>query len=348
MIKCVTHRLNAMMAILAMYGCSSSDPKPVQETKGPEVTTFAGIPEQAGNQDGSLEKAQFWSPTGIEVDDEGNIYLTDTGNGYIRKISTSGTVSTVAGNGSLKIEDGIPGGFSEVQGIALDNDHSIFVTDKDLIRMISNLGEVSTIAGQPNPKLSEIVDGPGSESTFILPVGLVVTSANVIYVADNYHNAVRKIVPPDPAGSGEYIVSTVATDIDRPKDVVIDASGNLFVSSRGSIVKITPGGIISTFAGSNVGYQDALGDEAKFRSPAGMDIDADGNIYVADYGNNMIRKISSSGLVTTVAGRGVAAFADGSGIEAQFSNPVDLKWVDGILYVVDQGNHCIRKIVLEP
>ena len=130
--------------------------------------------------------------------------------------------------------------------------------------------------------------------------------------------------------------------------IALDDSGNIYVADTGNhrIRKITPSGVVTTIAGDGTaGFADANGTSAKFNNPAGVTVDSDSNIYVTDEGNNRIRKITPSGVVTTIAGDGTAGFADANGTSAKFNSPHGIA-VDSSknLYVTDRGNHSVRKI----
>ena len=266
-------------------------------------STFAGTAFIPGSSDGMGLGASFARPAGVAVDGAGNIYVADTPNNTIRKITADGVVTTFAGSA------GVPGSS----------------------------------------------DGMGSSARFNHPIGVAVDGAGNVYVADNANYAIRKITP---AG----LVTTFAGGTDGfndgtgsaaqffdPGAVAVDGSGTVYVgeSSANKIRKITFDGVVTTFAGGLAsGSIDGTGSNAMFHGPAGVAVDGVGNVYVADTGNHTIRRITSSGVVTTLAGTaGSSGSADGTGSAARFNYPAGMA-VDGAgnLYVVDYGNHTIRRI----
>jgi sugar lactone lactonase YvrE len=218
-----------------------------------------------------------------------------------------------------------------------------------MIRKITPAGLVTTVAGST----SGFADGTGTAARFSGPQGLAVDSTGNIYVADTNNFKIRKITP-------DGVVSTLAGSTYGFADgiginasfkhifgVSVDSTGNVYVADtyNNMIRKITPDGVVSTLAGSTPGSTDATGTNAKFNSPNGLAVDSIGNVYVADSGNNKIRKITPDGVVSTLAGSGLRGSEDGIVTAASFNSPngvaLDSK---GNIYVADINNKKIRKI----
>jgi hypothetical protein len=301
-------------------------------------------------------------PTGVAVDAAGNVYVADTLNQTIRKITPAGVVSTLAGLvGSAGSTDGTGSAarFNHPVGVAVDAAGTVYVADgfNHTIRKITPAGVVSTLAGLAGSPGS--TDGTGSAARFNGPFGVAVDVAGNVYIGDSGNHTIREITP---AG----VVSTLAglagnrgsTDgtgsaarFFQPTGVAVDAAGNVYVAdfSNNTIRKITPAGVVSTLAGlaGSIGSTDGTGSAARFNQLAGVAVDATGNnVYVADLGNQTIRKITPAGVVSTLAGlAGSAGSTDGTGSAARFSDPAGIA-VDaaGDVYVADMNNSAIRKI----
>jgi sugar lactone lactonase YvrE len=187
------------------------------------------------------------------------------------------------------------------------------------------------------------------------PYGVAVDSRQNVYVADSYNNRIRKVTPQGAvstlAGNGNdgfLDGKGVEAEFFVPIGIVVDAAGNIYVGDEGnsSIRKVTPGGKVTTLAGSGkFSFSDGVGRNAEFNAPGGIAIDNGGNLYVADYLNNCIRRVSPAGEVRKIAGNLKKGFADGAAQDAQFYYPFGIA-VDatGIIYVGDHYNHRIRKI----
>lgn len=338
---------------LFLTHCSKDDASPVIEqtpvTKTIQVATFAGGTQGFDDDQGTF--AKFNKPSSIALDNLGNIYVADYGNHKIRKITPTGITTTLAGStAGFADGTGAAAKFNGPTGIALDASGNVYVADSEnqKIRKISPTGIVTTIAGTTYG----FSNGIGTVAQFKFPTCIALDTSGTMYVGELDGYKIRKITP---AG----VVSTLAGSIYGFEDgdattakfggifgVTIDAAGNLYVADYGNskIRKVTPTGLVSTFAGNIQGFADGTGDSAKFNYPRGISIDASGAVYVADTDNHKIRKISSTGSVTTLAGS-TLGFADGLGTVSQFSSPTALVVnASGNIFIADRDNNKIRKI----
>ena len=238
------------------------------------------------------------------VDRSGNVYVADTGNNTIRKITPNGVVSTLAGfAGQPGSNDGIGAGarFRNPWSVTVDGMGNVFVADmsNDTIRKVTPTGMVTTLAGQAGMSGSAV--GFGNNARFNGSFAVAVDNADNVYVSDSGNNAIRKIMP---------------------SRVVVTLAG-------------LPG---------YVGNTDGNGNDARFSNPQGLGVDDAGNVYVADTGNNTIRKITPAGRVTTLP-----ELAGSTGESAKLNSPGGVAVDDaGNIYVADTNNHCVRKITASP
>ncbi len=337
------------------------------------VNTLAGT-GTIGSMDGVGTLAQFKSPSDVAVDSAGNVYVADSSNHLIRKITPAKVVSTFAGS-TIGTADGIGSSaqFNYPTGVAVDSAGNVYVADNSnhLIRKITPAKVVSTFAGST----IGTADGIGSSAKFNFPYGVVVDDADHVYVVDYLGHLTRKITT---NSMGVVEVSTLAgtgingfangmgnvAKFNFPYGVAVDSAGNVYVadSENHRIRKVTSTGVVSTFAGTGIkadgtaggGFMDGTGASAQFNSPHGIVVDSVGNIYVVDEGNYRIRRITPGGVVSTLAGTGIKAdgtagggFMDGAGNVAQFNGPTGVA-VDsaGNVYVADTLNYRIRKITI--
>jgi sugar lactone lactonase YvrE len=313
------------------------------------VTTLAG--SSRGYPFGSQTNASFNLPYGIAVDPLGKVYVSDTSNNIIRTIEYKSTftslnilgiVTTFAGNRTKGIINGTGtnSSFNSLQGITIDSRGTLYVADTNnhLIRRITPAGVVTTFVGSG---IDGTTDGTGTNARFSYPVGITIDSGSTLYVAQI--GRIRTI-------SSTGVVTTLTTDVSYPSGIVFDAYLNLYIvdSTAQRIFLLQRGGVLTTFAGSGTrGFSNGTGTNATFNNPSGIAIDFDGNLYVADTGNHCIRKITSSGVVTTLAGN-IQGYSDGTGINSRFLIPYGITSdSSGMLYVVDSGNNRIRKITPE-
>ncbi|MBC7383027.1 MAG: hypothetical protein H7296_08540, partial [Bacteroidia bacterium] len=337
--------------MLPFYGFSQTPTLTIDPTL---ITTLAGNLPGFSNASGS--NAQFNLPTGITTDPSGNIYIADYNNNVIRKITPVGVVTTFAGTGVYGFLDGAGSvaRFRSPTGITSDQVGNIYVADQfnHKIRKISPSGVVSSVAGDG---LNGYVNGTAANARFNFPTCLAVDLSGNLYVADQYNHVIRKIsslgIVSTLAGSG---VSGFKDDIgtlaqfNLPTGIAVDSNGLVYVAdyNNNRIRKITATGIVTTLAGTGIaGAVDGAGNQASFYNPTGVFADALQNIYVADKNNLKIRKISPLGLVSTIAGSGSWGADDGMGLIAKFGDPYNIaKDISGNFYVADANNHRVRKI----
>ena len=302
-----------------------------------EISTLAG--GTRGFADGIGKTARFSFPFGITTDSFRNIYVADWANHRIRKITPDGTVSTIAGNGLKGNQDGagINATFSGVDGLATDKFENIYITEREVgrVRRISaNNGMVSTIA-----------------TGLTYPEGIVVDDSGNIYVGD-----LNKLLKIDPNGTISILAGGddagftdgIGTDakFNNLTSLAIDASGIIYATdgSNHRIRRITPNGEVGTVAGSTRGFADGAAVSAQFDYPTGITVDLEGNLFVVDYYNDSIRKITPDGQVSTLVDSNTPGFDEGDETNILETITID---VDGNLYITDSKNHNIRKITFE-
>jgi sugar lactone lactonase YvrE len=278
---------------------------------------------------------------GISSDDEGFLY---------------GDVITIAGHllGGDYDANGLEAAFFSPAGVALDLSGNLYIAEivNNKIRKLSPDGQVTTFAGSGTPGST---DGNADVASFNYPVGVVVDNSGNVYVADRDNNKIRKITPggivSTLAGTGSYGSDDGAGEIAtfyNPSGIAVDNSGYVYVADlyNNKIRKISPSGEVTTLAGNGmIGSDDGPGNTATFKYPTGVTVDNSGNVYVADRDNQKIRKITSAGLVSTLAGTGDIGSKDGNGTTATFSMPTGIS-IDafGFLYVLDQTSNKMRKV----
>ena len=321
-------------------------------------TTLSGKAFDEGNMNGTGTSALFAQPVGLAVDGNGNLYVADSLNQEVRKITSAGIVTTFVDASAIKAAlDFTPSnpfmGF-DPYGLAVDGAGNVYVSDVGYgaIWMVSSTGVVTPVAGGASAQ--GVVDGVGNLAGFGNPTGIGVDTSGNVYVADGY--TLRRI-----AVGGR--VSTLAGDpklygysdgtggiarFGGLRGLAVDSSGNIFATDDGgfTIRKITSAGVVTTIAGSpdNPGYADGTGSAALFDAPEGIAVDGNDNLYVT-VADNTIRKVTSAGVVTTLAGKdGVSGPADGTGAGALFNGPIGIA-VDsaGNLFVADSTDDPIRE-----
>ena len=322
------------------------------------TTTLAGTGFE-GFANGPAGTAMFKWPINTVVDGSGTIYVTDVLNSMIRKISPEGVVNTLAGSGTPGYQNG-PGStamFRYPAAVAVDAVGNVYVAEQQnhCIRKITPGGEVTTLAGNGSYGYA---DGTGNNARFSSCTGIAFGPDGNLYIADWGNNRIRKVtmdgVVTTYAGSGTAGSAdgpALSATFYKPRNLSFDVSGNLYITDWGTqlIRRSSPSGLVSTLAGSSSGFANGTGTAAKFFAPCGIAVDASGTIYVADQGNNQIRKVMPDGTVSTLSGSTTSGFIDGTGNAARFYYPVglsiDKNWT---LYVADYKNNSIRKIFTSP
>ncbi|MBS1531540.1 MAG: gliding motility-associated C-terminal domain-containing protein [Bacteroidetes bacterium] len=304
-----------------------------------QINTFAGS-GTAGKTDATGRAASFSGPVGLVFDGAGNLYVGDSGNNLLRKITPAGAVTTV------------PNYRGNAFGITMDAPGNIYIADaaNNQVEKISAAGTVSVLAGNP---AAGAVNATGIAASFNHPVAVALDASGNIYVADKFNNLIREITPAGVvstfAGSGaqaEADGTGTAASFNHPAGIAIDDSGNIYVSDAGgnTIRKISPSSMVSTLAGNGSrGSADGIGGGATFNGPQGLAFDLTGNLYVADAGNNMVRKISPLGQVTTIAGNFPGANPDNSNLLDPVAVAID---ASGNAYVSEFNGNLISQIVL--
>ena len=355
-----------------------------QVTPGGIVTTFAGNGQEGYSGDnGPATQAQIYAAVGVAVDSTGNLYIADAYNYRIRRVdAATGTITTIAGDGNTcegTCGDGGPAVSAEfwaLRSVAVDSADNLYFTDGNncRIRKIDHVtGIVNTVAGAPGGTIG-CIEGTGDGTPAVgaqlnLPMGIALDSAGNLFIADEFHQSIRRVdantgIITTVAGNGTAGFSgddgpATAAQLHNPTAVAVDKRGNIYIgdSLNNRIRKVTPGGTILTVLGDGNPFHKGEGGpatQAQLNDPLGVATDNAGNLYIADWDHNMVRNVSPTGVLTTVAGIGQSAGADtgdgGPATAAEISFPTSIA-VDtfGNVYFgenegVQGSGDCIRKV----
>src|SRR5271157_2356151 len=333
----------------------------IRKVSGGTITTVAGNGTSGHSGDGGpATSASLYYPWGVAVDLAGNLYIADTYNAVIRKVS-GGTITTVAGGGNGQLGDGGPATSASLNyptGVALDSAGNLYIADADTqrIRKVSG-GTITTVAGNGTYGFSGD-GGPATSASLGGPRGVAVDSAGNLYMAELYNMRIRQVsggTIKTFAGNGAFRYSgdggpAASASLNYPTGVALDSAGNLYIAdSSNNRIRGVAGGTITTIAGN--GFENFSGDgglatSASLSLPEGVAADSAGNLYIADSGNQRIRKVSG-GTITTIAGNGMQGFSGDGGpaTSASLTYPAGVA-VDpaGNLYIADSYNNRIRKV----
>jgi len=336
-----------------------------RQTPGGVTTVIAG----AGCSDyfgdgGPATDAGLWLPGSTAIDAAGNVYVADIEHSVVRKVSTAGIVTTVAGTGANGFSgDNGPAtaaAMNEAAAVAIDPSGNLYVADQlnNRIRKIDGSGVMTTYAGTGTGGYAGD-GGMATDAQLRNPIGVYADSAGNLYIADMFNQAIRKvdvgghITTVAGNGTSGYMGdggAATAAQLNFPTCVFADAGGNLFIGDcQNNVVrKVSAAGIISTVAGNHVngfGGDGGAATAASLSLPYGVATDAGGNLYIADQGNNRIRKVSPSGIISTVTGPGYFSGDGGPALAATLYHPQGLAINQkGEFFVGDGGNRRIRKI----
>jgi sugar lactone lactonase YvrE len=337
----------------------------------------AGPPTAGYNGDGGpANGAQLQLPVGIAVDGAGNLYIADSANNAIRKVTTDGSISTIAGLGPTApgfSGDGAAASTANLWGpldVAVDSSSNIYIADTNNanVRKITTDGNINTIAGS-TAIVSNVLtiafgyagDGGGATLAKLAgPAGVAVDSSGNLYIATYADNRIRKVDSKNNistfAGNSGYGFAgdggpATSAQLSAPRGIAVDSGGNLYLADRwNNRIRKIAGGNLTTIAGNGLGSFGGDGGSpanAQLSAPDGVATDKAGNVYISDLLNNRVRMVSPAGVISTIAGNGLSGFSGdgGAATSAQLSQPAGLA-VDaaGNLYIADSNNGAIRKV----
>ena len=315
---------------------------------------------------GAATSAQLSNPDGVSVDISGNVYIADKYNSKIRKVTSAGIITTIAGTG-VQGSSGDGGAATSAQlyspfGVSVDVSGNVYIADtyNHEIRMVTRTGIITTIAGTGT--YGDSGDGGAATSAQLnYPHGVSVDVSGNVYIADYNNHKIRMVTSRGiittiagtgvQGSSGDGGAATSAQLMD-PYGISVDISGNVYIADKFNhkIRMVTSAGIITTIAGTGA-YGDS-GDggaatSAQLVSPFGVSVDISGNVYIADRGNNKIRMVTRTGIITTIAGTGTRGDSGdgGAATSAQLASPEGVSVdISGNVYIADYNNNKIRMV----
>lgn len=368
--------LALMLVLIVCFTPKALVPAKAEAT--PESASVSSL--YAGNLlpgvlDGSPAESSFLKPYGLCLTKQGALLLTDAYANQIREVGGTGT-RTIAGMTGVVTGGHLEGGYVDAQVsramlnaprfLQISGDGFLIFSDSaNHMLRVTDGKNVYTLAGTPE---SGYQDGPVQQARFYLPSGIAIDKDGNIYVADTLNHCIRVISPQmqvstlagRPGAPGFQDGALAQAQFCEPNDLCLGPDGSLYVADKGNqrVRRIFDGAVTTVAGGGGArdemtgyilgGYQDGPADEARFQYPTGLDVSANGILYVADTGNHCIRAVLPDARVVTVAGNGHAGYANGSGADTRFNQPIDVICAgNGVLYVSDSYNHVIRKIQLD-
>ncbi len=315
-----------------------------------QVSTLAGSPTQCNSSsDGTGAAACFAQPLAIAGDGLGNLFVADGLDNTVRKITSAGVVTTVAGkayDAAYAEGTGADARFTRLVGIAVDGTGNVYVSDSGnrLIRKITPSGLVTTLTGiRPNFGYVGSIDGPPGIANFVRLGAMTIDSQGNLLVLDR--NIVRKVTPDGIVTTREARFADGTVALLNGDGIAADMAGNVFVAANGAVYRLAPDGIVSIAAGvplAGPGFADGLGRAANFNEPGNLAVDTGGNVYVADIGNNAMRRITPTGNVTTIATNVAASTASVFRSGLHFDLTIDQV---GNIVITDAVLHLVRRFM---
>ena len=332
------------------------------------ITTIVGTGTQGSSGDGgAATSAQLNNPRGASVDMSGNVYIADTENNKIRMVSRTGIITTIAGTGTQG-SSGDGGAATSAQlyypvGVSVDISGNVYIADSDnhKIRKVTSTGIITTIAGTGDSGSSG--DGGAATSAQLNnPYGVSVGISGNVYIADLRNHKIRMVTSTaiittiagtGTAGSSGDGGAATSAQLNYPTGVSVDLSGNVYIAdtANSKIRKVTSTGIITTIAGT--GDSGSSGDggaatSAQLNNPTEVSVGISGDVYITDYTNNKIRKVTGTGIITTIAGTGVYGSSGdgGAATSAQLNGVFGVSvGISGNVYIADTSNNKVRMVV---
>ena len=312
------------------------------------ITTVAGTGDEGYSGDGGpAVQARLRFPHGLAADGDGNLFIGERWSGYIRRVDPSGIITTIAGGGSGG--DGGPAVealLNKPRKVTLDRAGNLFIADSSShrVRRVDATGTITTVAGTGETGYSGD-GGAAIQARLNQPSSVTVDGAGNLFIADTGNDRVRRV---DPSGT----ITTLAAGLNEPEGIAVDGAGNLFIADTENhrIRRVDPSGTITTVAGTGRnGYSGDGGPAvaAQLAWPRGVAVDGSGSLLIADAWNHSIRRVDSTGIISTIAGIGVAGFGGDGGpaIRAALHIPYGMA-ADGAgnLFIADTGNHRVRQV----